>query len=140
MQQAIFGSADQKFGFSICSDDFFQCLNDSSTSTPIVATPSSPASISAAAATPMTTSYYRTPSPAFPTRRPSSETVQDLGVGSSPIDVDDDNGSSIVRGIAIGFAAVALISIAAFSFAFYRRTRINRFVCFILTGGSTIDS
>jgi hypothetical protein len=35
--------------------------------------------------------------------------------------------SAVIRGVAIGFAGIALIAIAGFSFAFYRKTRINRF-------------
>jgi hypothetical protein len=49
---------------------------------------------------------------------------EDSEVNSSH--VDDDGQSGVVRGVAIGFAAVAMIAVAVFAFAFYRRTRMNR--------------
>ena len=49
----------------------------------------------------------------------------EIGIESS--DSDKQGESGVVRGIAIGFAGIALIAIAGFSFAFYRKSRINRY-------------
>lgn len=81
-----------------------------------------------------TTSFYpqiTTPFRSGPwSKTTSSSSVPSAGFGTVADSTEptlNHGESNVIRGVAIGFAGVVLIAIAGFSFAFYRKTRINRY-------------
>ena len=104
------------------SEDFFDCVNEGGT---LIEDPTT-VSVTTTTRTRTTVNIGRTSSPPR-THQTTNKPENDLNseVESSKVEVEGE--SAVIRGVAIGFAGIALIAIAGFSFAFYRKTRINRF-------------